>query len=110
MLRITTTETEALQKWILHGQLAGPWVAEFKANWEQSAKHRNCVVDLTDVTFVDESGERVLCVMEHAGVRFVARGVDTKHLLDELKKKKVPSLRRCLSWLASDACRKDRNG
>jgi hypothetical protein len=99
MLRITTTEA----KLTLHGQLAGPWVDEFKAAWDKSLR----VVDLTDVTFVDEAGARVLCAMNDAGVRFVARGVDTKHLLDDLKRKTEPSLRRCLCWLASDVGRKD---
>jgi anti-anti-sigma regulatory factor len=96
MLRITTTEA----KLTLHGQLAGPWVAELKSAWDESLR----VVDLTDVTFVDEAGARVLCAMKDAGVRFVARGVDTKQLLDELNQKAAPPLRRCLSWLA---CRKD---
>ena len=101
MLRITTTG----QKLVLHGQLAGPWVEELKSAWDKSP----LVVDLTDVTFVDEAGARLLCAMKDAGVRFVARGVDTKHLLDDLKKKQAPALRRCLSWLASDAGRKDEN-
>jgi anti-anti-sigma regulatory factor len=100
MLRITTDGTEKL---VLHGQLAGPWVEELKTAWDKPLR----LVDLTDVTFVDEAGARVLCAMKDAGVRFVARGVDTKHLLEELKRKTTPPLRRCLSWLASDACRKD---
>jgi len=101
MLRITTTG----QTLVLQGQLAGPWVAELKSAWDKSL----LVVDLTDVTFIDEAGARVLCAMKDAGVRFVARGVDTKHLLDKLKCKTAPPLRRCLSWLASDARRKDEN-
>jgi hypothetical protein len=100
MLRITNFERTLT----LHGQLAGPWVAELESAWDKSLQ----VVDLTDVTFVDEAGARVLCAMKDAGVRFVATGVDTKHLLDELKRKTAPPLRRCLSWLASDACRKDK--
>jgi anti-anti-sigma regulatory factor len=96
MLRITATEA----KLTLYGQLAGPWVAELKSAWDESL----LVVDLTDVTFVDEAGARVLCAMKDAGVRFVARGVDTKQLLDDLNEKAAPPLRRCLSWLA---CRKD---
>jgi hypothetical protein len=79
-------------------------VAELKANWEQAScggpKNRKCVVDLTDVTFVDEAGALVLTAMKNDGVRFIARGVDTKHLLDGLKSSAEPSLRRCLSWMA----------
>jgi anti-anti-sigma regulatory factor len=98
MLRITATET----KLTLHGQLAGPFVGELESAWDKSLS----VVDLTEVTFIDEAGARVLCAMKEAGVQFVARGVDTKHLLAELKCKSAPPLRRCLAWMA---CRKDRS-
>jgi ABC-type transporter Mla MlaB component len=108
MLRITTTEAQGRVKWVLQGQLAGPWVEELKLTWDKSEKHPTCLIDLTDVTFVDEAGARVLCAMKAAGAEFVAGGVDTKHLLDELTRKTAPPLRRCLSWLANDACRKDR--
>lgn len=97
MLRIT----EDANKLILHGQLAGPWVSEFESAWNKSLQ----IVDLTDVTFVDEAGARVLCSMHEAGVSFIARGVDTKHLLDDLKRKTAPSLRRCLCWMAKDVNR-----
>jgi len=103
MLRITTTEQDGHLKWILQGQLAGPWAAELKAAWEAGCgapKNRKCVVDLTDVTFVDEAGALVLSSMKTAGVRFIARGVDTKQLLEDLTRKAEPSLRRCLSWMA----------
>jgi anti-anti-sigma regulatory factor len=105
MLKITTTETEQRQTLILCGQLAGPWVAELESAWDKTPQ----VVDLTEVTFVDEAGARLLCSMKEAGVRFIARGVDTQHLLDELQRKTAPPLRRCLAWLASDPCRKDKN-
>jgi hypothetical protein len=59
---------------------------------------------LTEVTFVDEAGALVLTAMKNDGVRFIARGVDTKHLLDGLKSSAEPSLRRCLSWMA---CKED---
>ena len=107
MLRITTTEQDGHLKWILQGQLAGPWAAELKAAWGArcgASKNRKCVVDLTDVTFVDEAGALVLSSMKSEGVRFIARGVDTKHLLDDLTRKTEPSLRRCLSWMA---CKKE---
>jgi anti-anti-sigma regulatory factor len=107
MLRITTTETGNQRKLILHGQLAGPFAAELRSTWE-SAGRTKCVIDLTGVTFVDEAGAKVLCAMKEAGVRFIARGVDTKHLLEDLKRKTAPPLRRCLSWLTNDACRKDK--
>jgi anti-anti-sigma regulatory factor len=107
MLRITTADTASHLKLILQGHLAGPFVAELQSTWE-SAGRAKCMVDLTDVTFVDEEGARVLCAMKDAGVKFIARGVDTMQLLEDLKRKTEPSLRRCLSWLTSDTCRKDK--
>jgi anti-anti-sigma regulatory factor len=109
MLRITTTETENRPRLVLQGQLAGPWVAELQSSWDAiRGAGQKSIVDLTDVTFIDEEGARVLCAMKSAGVRFIANGVDTKHLLDELQRKTAPPLRRCLSWLSRDTTsRKD---
>jgi anti-anti-sigma regulatory factor len=101
MLRITLAESENEVKWILDGQLAGPFVAELKSSWLAASGVHKSVIDLTNVTFIDESGARVLCAMGNAGVKFISRGVDTNQLLEDLKRKSAPSLRRCLSWLTS---------
>jgi hypothetical protein len=97
VLRITSTDAAL----VLEGQLAGPFAEELESIWDGA----KCVVDLTGVTFVDESGARVLCAMKRAGVRFIAGGVDTKQILAGLGGKEAPPLRRCLSWLSG--CRKD---
>ncbi|HLJ13954.1 MAG TPA: hypothetical protein VKV15_05615 [Bryobacteraceae bacterium] len=102
MLKITNTGTATEQRWILHGQLTGPWVAELKSNWDSTrleSNGRSCVVDLTDVTFIDECGECVLRVMRSEGAQFVARGVDTKQLLADLKSKRKRPLRKFLAYL-----------
>ncbi len=106
MLRITTTEMENGRKWTLHGRLAGPWVEELRSTWHGAMESSKCVVDLTSVTFVDEAGALMLSEMREAGVRFIACGVDTKHLLEDWKRKSAPPLRRCLSFL-SGPCGKD---
>ena len=57
MLKITNSGTATKQRWTLCGQLTGPWVAELRSNWEQrryESEGRKCLVDLTDVTFIDE--------------------------------------------------------
>jgi anti-anti-sigma regulatory factor len=102
MLKITNTNTGTEQRWTVHGQLTGPWVAELKSNWEKlrpEAQGRRCVVDLTDVTFIDEGGETVLCAMRKEGAEFVARGVDTQQLLADLATRSERPLRKCLSHL-----------
>jgi hypothetical protein len=56
-------------------------------------------VDLSDVTFVDEQGERLLSEMRGAGVSFITAGIDTKDLIDGLARRGERPLRRLLkSW------------
>jgi hypothetical protein len=99
MLRITHAQTETEQRWTLCGQLTGPWIAELRACWEhgrQGANKLHAVVDLSDVTFIDESGVQLLSEMRHEGAEFVAAGVETKDLLKNLKTSGERSLRRFL--------------
>jgi anti-anti-sigma regulatory factor len=99
MLRISYSLTNHVQRWTLCGQLAGAWVQELRSCWEHSRQAANAsgsVIDLSDVTFVDESGERLLSEMRGAGVRFVATGIDTKHLIENLKTKGEKTLRRLI--------------
>ena len=91
MLRITMTDEPWGQRWILQGRLSGPWVAQLKLDWKKSHGpngNRKCVVDVSDVTFVDLEGERVLKVMIKDGAEFIATGVYTKHILEILEKRR----------------------
>jgi anti-anti-sigma regulatory factor len=96
MMRITHTRTPTEQRWTLCGQLTGAWVAELRTCFTRSSAgdRLQMVVDLSEVTFIDESGETLLGEMRRAGAQFVACGVDTKHLLKHLKAKGERSLRR----------------
>jgi hypothetical protein len=88
MLRIWYEQAETGQQWTLCGQLAGAWVQELRSCWQhhrETTARARAVVDLRDVTFIDENGERLLSEMEAAGVEFVAAGVETKHLIENLK-------------------------
>jgi hypothetical protein len=94
------------QQWTLCGQLAGPWVREFRSCWKHARRASAgaaAVVDLSDVTFIDENGERLLAEMRSAGVKFVATGVATKHLLDNLKGRGERPLRPLTGALADVA-------
>ncbi len=103
MLRIMYHHSETEQRWTLCGQLAGPWVGELRVCWEHSrsvAENLLRVVDLTDVTFIDESGETLLSEMRNAGTTFVAAGVETRYLVDNLKAKGARPLRRSIGVMA----------
>jgi len=88
MLRITIAETATEQKWTLEGRLVQPWVGELKTCWKnrhRSQNGRTCVVDLSGVTFIDNSGLRFLRAMSKEGTQFMATGIYTKHVLEQLK-------------------------
>ena len=112
MLRISYSTTDSGQQWTLCGQLAGPWVQELRACWRTCRNETapSAVVDLSDVTFVDEGGERLLSEMQSAGVSFVATGVDTRHLLESLKQRGERPLRRMVGHSSDGAgsCREPR--
>ena len=87
MLKIHFSQTASEEKWILHGRLAGPWVNELSACW--SVNHRTdagraCIVDLNEVTFIDESGERLLRMLASDGAQFTASGIYTKHVIEQV--------------------------
>lgn len=108
MLRISFAQENSERRWTLCGQLAGPWVDELRTSWEKEqadGADSRSIVDLSDVTFIDESGERLLSDMGKSGVKFVAAGVATKHLLDHLKGKGERPLRRLTDPYSWTCCR-----
>ncbi len=91
MLRITIAETLSEQRWTLEGRLVQPWVSELKSNWtrtETARRERKCVVDLTGVSFIDKSGEKVLAELSKDGAELVATGIYTRHVVNNIEKKK----------------------
>ncbi len=88
MLRICFSQNATGQQWTLCGQLAGPWVDELRCCWQHhrgAAAESHAIVDLNDVTFIDQNGESLLSEMQKAGAEFVAAGVETKHLIENLR-------------------------
>ena len=88
MLRITVVESPGEEKWILQGQLAGEFASELSVNWRLSLNRcsdRLRIVNLSEVTSIDRSGEEVLLGMIHQGARCIATGIYTRHLLEELQ-------------------------
>ena len=94
MLRITIAETLTEQKWTLEGRLVHPWIPELKATWaktEGSRRERQCLVDLTGVTFIDKSGEKVLAELSREGAELIASGCYTRHVVQNIERKKAES-------------------
>jgi anti-anti-sigma regulatory factor len=89
MLRITTLKTPMATTLRVEGKLMGPWVGELELSWRsiasEPANGRVCV-DLSDVTFVDEEGKRLLEVMYAEGVKLKASGCVTRRLVEEIER------------------------
>ena len=91
MLRITIAETPTEQKWTVEGQLVHPWISELKSTWtrtETARRERKCVVDLSGVTFIDKTGEKVLAELSKGGAELIATGCYTLHVIQNLNKKR----------------------
>ncbi|HVM91239.1 MAG TPA: hypothetical protein VMT67_00430 [Terriglobales bacterium] len=89
-LRIVIQRTPDSDTWLLQGSLSGPAVDELMTTWKKAGSERNgrnCVIDVVDVTSIDEHGEEALRELIEDGVQFVGGGVYTRSLLDDLSKR-----------------------
>ena len=103
MLRVSYSESGNGQRWTVCGRLAGPWVDELRSLWRavrEKAPRARAVVDLREVTFIDEHAEQLLGEMHVAGTEFVVAGVANQYLLECLKSKERRALRRTLEDLS----------
>ena len=96
MFRVCYSDRADGQCWTLHGRLAGPWVDELRSCWKYArnrAPLARAIVDLKEVTFIDQAGEQLLAEMRSAGAELIATGVEHRHLLATLDIRKSPSVR-----------------
>jgi len=72
----------------LEGKLAHEWVQEAETAWVAlSAKkdNRDLVVDLLDVSFVDDAGHQLLAAMRHSGAELIGGGILVSALIEEIE-------------------------
>ncbi len=95
MLKITTQSDPDRVRLKLDGKLAGPWVEELARTWEATtggSERRPIVVNLSEVTFIDADGKRLLARMFQQGAELEAGGCMTKCVIEEIKRGlKTPS-------------------
>ena len=102
MLRFSYYRSDAVEEWNLCGRLDGTWVDELRSVWQRIREHApsvHTVVDLREVTFIDEAGEQLLGEMQSAGADLVAKGAEDKHLPAILKNGGGRSVRRRIEYL-----------
>jgi hypothetical protein len=84
MFRACYSDNADAQRWSLYGRLAGPWVDELRLCWKQARERAplaRAIVDLKEVTFIDQAGEKLLAEMRGAGAKLIATGVAHQHLV-----------------------------
>jgi len=80
----------------------GPWVDELRLCWRagrERAPLARAVVDLKDVTLIDDAGKALLAEILSAGTDCIATGVANRHLLQSLKNHYKSKPRRLLEDL-----------
>jgi outer membrane protein len=82
MLKITVQRDETKSTLLLEGKLAGAWVAEVENSWAaESAKAKEVLVDLNEVTFVDAEGKALLTKLHEAGATLICKGCLTRAIV-----------------------------
>jgi len=88
VLKITTHTEGSSTRIAVEGRLAGPWVDELERCWREtkaSAKGR-LIIDLTGVTFVEQTGKTLLKQMWQDGAELLAAGCCTRSIVDEVRR------------------------
>ena len=87
MLRITVHDKPRAFTLQVEGKLAGPWVRELEKCWRSALARRPKAilrVDLTEATFIDESGKACLAALHREGAEFVTADCLMKAIVDEI--------------------------
>ena len=88
MLRVTTRQHGNTYTFELSGVLGGEWVPMLEEHWRGTVtgpRSAVVIVVLSDVDFIDASGERLLQAMAEAGAEFVVSGCMNRYVIDNLQ-------------------------
>ena len=86
MIRITAQQESLVTRLFLEGKLTGPCVDELDKCWHTCpSSEMALVVDLTNVSFVDDHGKELLVRMHNKGIKLFSKSVMTKCLIEEIE-------------------------
>jgi hypothetical protein len=86
MIRITAQHESSATRLFLEGKLSGPCVDELDKCWrENSCGEPTVLVDLTNISFVDEDGKELLTRMHKNGIKLFSTSLMTKCLIDQIQ-------------------------
>jgi anti-anti-sigma regulatory factor len=86
MLKITFNDTPGSTIVKLEGKISGPWVEELERSWIEHSPQasENVIMDLSDVTYIDPEGKKLLARMVDKGVCFEGTQLMTKYVIEEI--------------------------
>ena len=76
----------------LEGKLAHEWVDEARKAWAGTSEmsfETGIVVDLLNVSFVDDAGQQLLAEMRHRGAELLGAGPLMSALIDEIEEAEI---------------------
>jgi hypothetical protein len=88
VLRITVQNNPGARRFIVEGKLAGQCVSELEKCWRavgSALLEDTLLVDLTSVTYIDDSGKQLLRRMYEQGIRLEATGLLPRCLIEEIQ-------------------------
>ena len=87
MIRITAQHESSETRLFLEGKLSGPCVDELDKCWQQSSSAEPILmVDLTNISFVDDHGKELLARMHKKGIKLFSNSLMTRCLIDQIQK------------------------
>jgi anti-anti-sigma regulatory factor len=88
MLRISVLNEPGITRLKMEGKLAQEWVSEARKAWSALSEmngNAEIVVDLLNVSFVDEAGHQLLVEMRQGDAELIASGPLMSALIDEIE-------------------------
>jgi anti-anti-sigma regulatory factor len=92
MLRISVLNGSQSARLKLEGKLAHEWVMEAQKAWTgliDIAGKKKVVVDLADISFVDDPGKELLSLMHGSGSELVGSGPMITALIEEVQRNRA---------------------
>ena len=90
MLKISIVEARNKRRLLVEGRLIAPWSAELISACDkarESLDDRELLVELNNITAINQEGENGLIALMNEGVQFRGRGVFTKQVLRQLARR-----------------------
>jgi len=86
VIRITAQQEPSATRLFLEGKLAGRCVDELDKCWQTCPSEEVALlVDLTNVSFVDDHGRELLARMHDNGIKLFSTSLMTKCLIEEIE-------------------------